>query len=272
MGSRSLRAAAEQPGYEYALIGAHAIHYELKVLGVVPTPPARTIHEWLTESGLVQPPAPQADTGRVSKSYPALAYERVNAVQQLDLKGPIYLTGSAQKHYLLALRDGYSKAVALRSADNREAKTIAAFLVAAWQRLGLPAVLQLDNGLELRGSNRYPRSFGRVVRLCLDLGVEPLFIPPHGPWRNGLIENFNGAASRLLLNRDQFADPAQLQAGAARLEVAINTTHRPTALGGKTPHEFREGHTIRLLPPDYTKHRQSLPLDQGSIAFIRLVR
>jgi transposase InsO family protein len=272
LASRSLRAAAEQPGYQYALVGAQAIHYELKAVGVVPTPPGRTIHQWLVEAGLVQPLSPKENQDKASKPYPAPACTRVNAVQQLDLKGPLYLSGSAQKHYLLALRDSYSKAVALSSSDNREAKTIANFLVEAWQRLGVPEVLQLDNGLEFRGSNRYPRAFGLVVRLCLDVGVEPLFIPPHEPWRNGLIENLNGAAARLLLNHDRFTDPAQLQAGAARLELAINTTHRLEALDGLTPAEFRQGKPIRLLSPDYARHQQSLPLDKGSIAFIRLVR
>jgi len=43
--------------------------------------------------------------------------------------------------------------------------------------MGIHCFLQLDNQLSCRGSNRYPRSFGLVIRLCLLLGVEPIFIP-----------------------------------------------------------------------------------------------
>jgi putative transposase len=272
LSSRQLRMAADQVGYEYALIGAEAIHFELKALGVEPVPPIRTIHAWIEQAGLVSvPPTPETDQGS-SKPYPAPICQTVNDVHQLDLKGPIYLKGSSHKYYLLALRDFYSKAVALAAAQNREAQSIANFLVAAWQKIGLPKTLQMDNGLEFRGSNRYPRSFGKVVRLCLDVGVEPLFIPPREPWRNGFIENFNGQAQRLLLNHDDFAHYSDLQNGIHQFEQAVNTTHRLAALDGKTPHEFRAAYALRYLPPDYDRHLANLKLDQGSIAFIRLVR
>jgi transposase InsO family protein len=39
-----------------------------------------------------------------------------------------------------------------------------------------PDFLQLDNGLCFRGGNRYPRSFGIVLKLCLLLGIEVVFI------------------------------------------------------------------------------------------------
>lgn len=270
--SRCLRVAAQSPGYQYALVGAQAIHYELRELGITPTPPVRTSHSWLEQAGLVRRPQAAARPDPVARAYPSPASAAVNAVQQLDLKGPIYLVGQPQKYYLLALRDCYSKAVALAAAPDRRAETICDFLVAAWQRLGLPQTLQMDNGLELRGSNRYPRSFGKVVRLSLDVGVAPLFIPPHEPWRNGFIENFNGQAARLLLHHDHFSTYAELQAGAVRLETTVNTTHRLAALEGKTPGEFRADKTMRFLAPDYDWRQRNLSLRQGTIAFIRLVR
>jgi hypothetical protein len=115
-------------------------------------------------------------------------------LHQLDLKEPFYLQGSSQKYYLLSVRDFRSKRLAITATMNRRAKTIVDFLVSAWQKMGLPNALQMDNALELRGSNRYPLSFGKVVRVCLDLDVEPIFIPPNEPWRNGFIENLIGLA------------------------------------------------------------------------------
>ncbi len=270
--SRRLRTAAEQPGYEYALVGAEAIHYELRELGIVPAPPVRTIHYWLKQAGLVQPAQREAPQDNESKPYPMPLRDEVNDLHQIDLKGPLYLAGSAQKHYVLALRDFRSKGVALSAAQNRQAQTIVDFLVAAWQRRGLPKVLQMDNAMEFRGSNRYPRSFGKVVRLCLNLGVEPLFIPQYEPWRNGFIENFNGLLARLLLNHDHFDDVNALQTGGRQLEQAVNTTHRLAALDGKTPDEFIASKDVRLLAADYDKHQRDLKLLKGTIAFIRLVR
>lgn len=272
LASRQQRVAAEQPGYCYALTGAQAIYYELQALGIDPVPPVRTIHSWLKAADLVAVSQGQMASPKSSKPYPAPTCTALDEVHQLDMKGPIYLTGSGQKHYLLALRDVLSKAVAMDATQNRQAETIVDFLVAAWQRLGIPKTLQMDNSLEFRGSNRYPRSFGKVVRLCVHLGVEPLFVPPREPWRNGFIENFNGQAQRLLLNRDHFATFAQLQQGVQGLETAVNTTHRLPALNGRTPAEYRASRPARRLPTDFDWHQRELKLDRGSVAFIRLVR
>lgn len=272
LASRQQRVAAEWPAYAYALTGAQAIYYELQALGIDPVPPVRTIHSWLKAADLVTVSQRQVANPKPSKPYPAPTCTTADEVHQLDMKGPIYLTGSGQKHYLLALRDVHSKAVAMDATQNRQAETIVDFLVAAWQRLGIPQTLQMDNGLEFRGSNRYPRSFGKVVHLCVHVGVEPLFVPPREPWRNGFIENFNGQAQRLLLNRDHFATFAQLQQGVHGLETAVNTTHRLLALNGQTPAEYRVAHLARRLPPDFDWHQHELKLDRGSVAFIRLVR
>ncbi len=272
LNSRRLREARDQPGYEFALVGAQAIQYEMRELGVEPLPPVSTIHYWLRQAGLVRPIHPPPVTNKEPTPYPTPQREAVNDLHQFDLKGPLYLAGSAQKHYLLAMRDYASKVVALDISQNKQGKTIAEFLVSAWQRHGLPTILQLDNAMELRGSNRYPRSFGQVVRLCLDVGVKLLFVPPHEPWRNGFIENFNGLADRLLLKRETFTDFDHFRAGAQRLEQAINTTHRLLALDGKTPCEFIADQPIRLLSSTYDGLQRDLQLLKGHISFIRLVR
>jgi len=52
--SRKEREAGKRPAYKYALIGAEAIHYELRELGISPLPPVRTIHSWLKQAGSIQ--------------------------------------------------------------------------------------------------------------------------------------------------------------------------------------------------------------------------
>lgn len=270
--TRRLRMAGEKVGYRYALIGAEAIHYELKALGVRPLPPIRTIHYWLKQAGLVNEPPTPEKARKASKPYPQLAREQVNDLHQADLKGPFYLQDNPQKHYLLALRDYLSKRIAVEVSLNKRAVSIADFLVSAWQQLGLPKKLQIDNGLEFRGSNRYPRSFGTVVRLCLDLGVEPCFVPPHEPWRNGFIENLNGLFARLCLQGQQFASESELRKGVAEFQHAVNTSHRLAALAGQTPQEFAAGKCLTSLDAAYDWRQRDLQLVKGQISFVRLVR
>jgi putative transposase len=144
--------------------------------------------------------------------------------------------------------------------------------VEAWRKIGLPRTLQLDNGMEFRGSNRYPRSFGKVLCLCTHLGVEPTFIPTREPGRNGLIENLNGQVSRLLLHAQYFTPLTDLQKAIADCEVAINSTHRLPTLEGRTPIEFAAQSTYRTLPYDFVFKDVKLPLDRGTVAFVRLIR
>ena len=270
--SRKLRLEARQPGYEYALISAEAIHYELRELGVSPTPPVRTIHYWLKQAGLILEKPIAAAEKRPPKPYPAPASAAINDLHQLDLKGPFYLFGDAQKHYLCVLQDVCSKRVALAVIVDKQMETIMDCLLSAWQKLGLPMVLQMDNGLEFRGSNRYPRSFGKLVWLCLDLGIEPLFIPPHEPWRNGVVENLNGLLERLFLGKETFQDLAHLQNCTQDLEQAINNTHHLPALEGKTPAEFAQSASVCQLPEGYQWRKRNLQLVKGKISFVRLVR
>src|SRR5512145_2893994 len=88
--------------YQYALVGAQAIYYELQDLHVSPLHSTRTIHLWLKRAGQIRvrksqkPPNP---------TYPVLPCKSVNDVQELDFKGPFYLKYHSHKYYLVALRD-----------------------------------------------------------------------------------------------------------------------------------------------------------------------
>lgn len=257
--------------WRYAFIGAKAIHLELKALGSPEVPPARTIHNWFVEKGLVERTEKQSEE-RDSKPIPLPLADAVNRVQQLDLKGPVYLGGSNTKYYLAVLRDRYSHRCAIEVLGNRESQNIVNFSVASWSWLGLPDYLQLDNALEFRGSNRYPRSFGRLVRVSLDLQIEPIFNPPGEPWRNGGIEWFNGFLGKRLL-QVKFQDMQAFRAEAQVCQEQCNQIHRLAALDGLTPNEIAAKATLRFPPKDYARHNsKKLPQDRGYVSFVRLVR
>jgi transposase InsO family protein len=250
---------------KYAQKGALAIQWELRRLGVAPVPAAWTINRILKRHGLVAKPRylPRGTP------YPAVVPRHPNHVHQLDLVGPRYLRGG-DRFYGVHLIDAYSNAVALAAVPTKRDAEVVAALVAAWQRLGLPRLLQLDNELSLRGSNRYPRSFGRVLRLCLALGVEVLFIPEGEPWRNGIIERFNDVYDKLFLRSQWFRDLAALRIELPRFEAFHNTHHRYAKLGQRTPWEVHNPVRRRRLPRRFTLPRQNLPWRDGRVSFIRL--
>jgi putative transposase len=263
---------SQEPEWRYAFIGAKAIHLELKALGSSEVPPVRTIHHWFVEEDLVDHPANQSEEEKESKPIPLPVADAVNRVQQLDLKGPLYLQGSNTRYYLSVLRDRYSHRCAISVLDSREAQGIIDFMVSNWHWLGLPDYLQLDNALEFRGSNRYPRSFGRLVRVAIDLGIEPVFNPPSEPWRNGGIEWFNGFLDKRLL-QVKFEDLQAFRAEAQVCQDQCNQIHRLADHDGLTPNEIAAKTSLRLPPKDYLHHQsKKLSQDRGFVSFVRLVR
>lgn len=267
--SRRARKAQDRK-YPYALIGAQAIYYELRDLGVKPCPPPRTIHFWLKQAGEVDSHAKLRKES--NPTYCAPRCRAVNDVHELDLKGPFYLKDSSQKYYLIVLRDVFSKKVAVRVLKEKEMEQIIDFLVDTWQKIGLPKFLQMDNGLEFRGSNAYPRSLSRLMRMCLDLKVQPVFIPKSEPWRNGVIENLNALIQRLLLKAKIFKNEKQLFKEVQKLETCINATHQLPALNGKTPNQFSAKASRRFLSSGYDWRKRNLKQVKGKVTFIRLVR
>jgi hypothetical protein len=196
----------------------------------------------------------------------------VNDVQELDFKGPLFLKDHAHKYYLMVLRDKLSKKTALRALANKGMDAILDFLLSAWQNMGCPKYLKMDNCLDFRGSNLYPRSPSKLMRVCLDLGIQPVFIPLREPWRNGVVENLNGLLARFLFRTHTFATEKQLHQAVQRLETTINTTHRLPALEGKTPQEFAAHARLRYPPNNYDWRTRDLQLLKGKVTFIRFVR
>ena len=94
-------------------------------------------------------------------------------------------------------------------------------LLEHWRRQGRPAYAKFDNDLIFQGPHQWPDSFGRVIRLCLQLGVIPVFAPPREQGFQAEIEAFNGRWQRLVWRRYRHAHLRQLQGRSARFIQAL---------------------------------------------------
>lgn len=273
---RMLREQRERDETKYALIGAFAIHKELQDLGCNP-PSVRTVHRILVRNGLIgSPPEETSVREIIDRHYPAFEISAPGMLHQLDLVGPRYLKGSGQKYYFYNLRDVCSRRVATEVGQNRKARSVVDALIKAWQRMGMPAILQHDNALEFRGSPRYPRSAGLVTKLCLALGIETVFIPSRQPYRNGTIENFNGLFQRHVLESQEIESVEHLQQEVRTFEKAANTQHPHRPLDGKTSQEYEQAvqYIPRLFSPDFSfPSRFHFPeRPHGKVSFICRIR
>ena len=93
-------------------------------------------------------------------------------------------------------------------------------LVERWRRDGLPTYAQFDNDTIFQGTHRSPDTVGRISRLCLALGVVPVFAPPREPGFQNAIEGFNGLWQSKVWQRHHFPDVEALASVSARYIAA----------------------------------------------------
>jgi putative transposase len=245
-----------------AQTGAIAISYELLNQGVSP-PEVWTINRILSRHGLTK----DKPVRRSNKEYPELFIH----THQMDLVGPRWIKGDG-RFYSVNIIDTCSRTCIAAPVRTKSSLGIANVLSEFWTKHGIPDALQIDNELAFRGSNRYPRSYGKVVRFTLALGISPVFIPVGEPWRNGIIERFNQTYDKRFLRSQTFMDYDHLGRASAHFSLYHNNHHRYSTLGHKTPNQM----TQKLLPPINYDGRlnieERIPLEEGSIYYVRFIR
>ena len=259
-----IRARQSLEKRRYSQTGAIAIQYEMHGSGVEP-PPLWTINRILSRNGLNA--RPSKAYRRSNKDYPGLFLH----THQMDLVGPRYLKGDG-RYFTINIIDTECRSCLVRPSRAKSAVEVCNTLVTFWTEHGMPDALQMDNELAFRGSNKYPRSFGNVVRLALSLNIAPVFIPTSEPWRNGIIEKFNNTVDKRFIRATMFENYEHLCEASKSFTTFHNQNHRYSSIGHRTPKETRSmlGDLFKLNNSIDLKRR--IPLESGVVYFIRFIR
>jgi hypothetical protein len=262
---RTLEAAAT-PETKYGLIGPRAIQGQLERLESAP-PSIATIQRILQRHDLTHP----RGAGKDAAYYPWLAAWTVNAIQATDILTRHVRGGEEIQNFHTI--DLYSHAVALTQHADKKSMTSSEHLLAAWSKIGLPHLQQLDNEGSFCGGHTHRRVLGRVVRLCLFCGIEPFFTPFYEPKRNHEIETFHSLWQQAFWSRQEFRNCAHVQAELPLFEQWYHCRYQPPALRGQTPAQVRRGAAIVRLTGEVRKSipKGRLPITAGRIHFMRKV-
>ena len=169
--------------------------------------------------------------------------------------------------------DVFSHQIYIESQRTKQDRQVASSLLRCWKTVGLPDFLQLDNELSFRGSNKYPRSPGLVIRLCLHFGVQPVFIPIAEPWRNGVIEKFNDTYNKKFFRRQWFANYTALKRQSKNFQRFHNKHHRYSCLKGKTPLDVIQKSKFKPITIGANTKLPDLDtVPDGNIILIRFIR
>lgn len=131
-------------------------------------------------------------------------------------------------------------------------------LLGRWQRDGLPLYAQFDNGTAFQGAHHHPDAVGRISRLCLALGVVPVFVPPLEHGMQNLIESFNGLWQTKVWHRHHVASAVELQTLSDTYIAAHRA--RSAAVADRAP--------PRRPMPEHFEFDARIPL-RGQMIFIR---
>ncbi len=251
--------------------GAQAILWELEDLGLSKLPSVRTINRVLARHEL----GARRATRYVPKGrpYPVLPAEYAGMRHQTDFVGPCYLAGPI-RFYSLHSVDLATGRCAVAPVLSRSSQVTIDALWAMWHRLGFPQHQQVDNDMVFYGSRAHPRGLGPLIRLCLAHGIEPWFIPPAEPWRNGVVEKFNDRWQQHGPLRAPLGSFAALRRASLAFEQRHNGAHRYSKLGGKTPDAALAASGTRLrFPLTEAAPRHPLPKPEtGRYHLIRFIR
>jgi len=129
------------------------------------------------------------------------------------------------------------------------ARTTVDALLERWRRDGLPGYAQFDNDTIFQGAHQFAHSIGRVSRLCLALGVIPVFAPPREPGFQNAIEGFNGLWQSKVWRRHHFADLAVLTTVSADYIGAYRAKTAPRREAAPSRRAFPRGFRLDLNAP-----------------------
>lgn len=237
--------------------GADAIRIAMIDQQIAPLPSRRTIGRILQRRGILD------SRTRVRRPPPPVGWylpQVAAASSELDsfdtIDGLLFRGGSE-----LTVLTGISVHGGLTSCWLRpsiSAVDVVELLISRWRQMGLPAYAQFDNALIFQGPHNCPDAVGRVIRMCLRLGVTPVFAPPREPGFQNAVESLNGRWQTKVWRRFEHPSIDAVQPPSDRWLAA--TALRHAARSERAPPRT-------LFPSHFVLDLQAHPT--GTIIFIR---
>jgi hypothetical protein len=169
-------------------------------------------------------------------------------LDSFDVVDGLYLKGQPELQILtaLSLHGGLPEAWPDMATTARKAVRA---IGGHWQAFGLPAYAQFDNDTRFIGGNRWPDSIGPVIRMCLALGVTPVFAPFHETGFQAGVESFNGRWQAKVWARFHQPTLADLQAQSAAYIAAARRRSAVRIEGAPARRPYPAGDVDLAAPP-----------------------
>lgn len=237
--------------------GAAAIRREMEARQMRPCPSIPTISRILRRCGALdgrrrirRPPPPRGwYLPEVAAGNAEL--DSFDTIEGLAIRGGPHLTVLTG----ISLHGGLPAAWAAPAVS---AKTVVDALLEHWRSFGLPGYAQFDNDNRFQGPRQHPDTVGRVIRLCLSLGVTPVFVPPNETGFQAAIEGFNGRWQAKVWSRFEHASIRSLGKRCTKYLTAARERSAPRIEAAPRRRRFPKRWHVNLQQPLH-----------GTIVFLR---
>lgn len=261
---RQLLMRHRQPRLRFTSVGARTLQKEWRHRYPEPAPSLRTIQRVLKRHHLTtQPPTPCRHAYR---PHPEATYP--DAVHATDIITR-WITGGEVVQTFNTV-DIYSNDAYSTSHATKTAAAACEHLLQTWQQLGVPDMAQFDNESAFSGGNHL-WVLGKVVRLCLYMGIEVLFIPLGEADYNSPVETFNHLWAQQFWGLHHFTrrrDVSRVQ----RTFLAWYRSYYIAPRKPDTPEHMRQGAQVHTLAShDATGLPPRLPICAGRVHAVRRV-
>src|SRR5512135_772119 len=226
--------------------GAEAIHQVLSARKAQGLPTVRTIGRILRRCGVLDGQARVRRRPPPTGWYlPAVAARR-QELDCIDVVEGLVIKDGPQVEVLNGISLHGALAVSWPRGSSITARFVVACLIEHWKAVGLPGYCQFDNDTIFQGPHAHPDTLGRVTRLCLSLGVVPVFVPPREPGFQASIEGYNGTWQAKVWARFDHVDLSDLEGHSSRF-VAAHRRHRADRIeSAPRRRAFPEGWKLNL--------------------------
>ena len=237
--------------------GADAIHRELQSQGISPSPSVRTIGRIIQRNGAldgrkrVRRPAPLRGWYLPKVAAEKAELDSFDTIEGLAIRGVSHVTILTG----ISLHGGLPVVWPERSISSR---TVVQSLVEHWRDVGLPVYCQFDNDNRFCGPKQFVDVVGRVSRLCMGLGVTPVFVPPCETGFQAAIESLNGRWQKAVWSRFEHRSLRGLKSRSGKYVAAVREKYatRIEAAPSRQPFPKRWRLDLQIHP-------------QGSLIYIR---
>jgi transposase InsO family protein len=239
--------------------GGRKISRRLLELGHSSPPPPSTITAILHRHGLIT-----AQASLAAQHWQRFEHEAPNALWQIDFKGD-FETAKA-RCYPLTLIDDHSRFnLALQACPNVAAISVRPQLQRVFERYGLPARINADNGAPWGSPRLAGHGLSELSVWLIRLGIRMSHSAPYHPQTNGKIERFHRSLKAEVLAGRRFTDLPHAQQAFEHWRSVYNHERPHDALGLETP--------AMRYDPSTKRYPQTLPaieyLDGDTVAHVK---